>query len=214
MSALRTPAAFFQYLRVNNMLGPVLSQPEVDGLNQIVTASATAAWPMSWTAYALATAYHETNHGMQPVKEMGGSAYFLRMYDIKGNRPDVARDLGNLTPGDGAKYCGRGYPQVTGYTNYRKADIAFGLSGALIANPDLMLGSALAAKTMIMFMEAGSFTGKSCASYLTTKTNNAPIDRSHFGSARRIINGIDRADLIAGYAMDFQQALVAGGWTL
>lgn len=214
MTGLTNPIAFFNYLRVNNMLGPVLSQGEVDGLNKITSAAAATHWPVSWTAYALATAYHECAHTMQPVKEAGGTAYYTRLYDIKGNRPDVAKTLGNLTPGDGAKFCGRGYPQVTGYKNYRKTDDAFGMKGALIANPDLMLGSELAANTMILFMETGNFTGKSCASYLTTKSNNVSVTRDHFFSARRIINGTDRADLIAGYGMDFQEALFAGGWKL
>ena len=33
-----------------------------------------------------------------------------------------------------------------------------------------------------------------------------------FREARRIINGTDKASLIAGYALDFQDALKAGGW--
>jgi len=33
-----------------------------------------------------------------------------------------------------------------------------------------------------------------------------------FTHARRIINGTDKAVMIAGYAAKFQDALIAGGW--
>jgi hypothetical protein len=32
--------------------------------------------PLSWTAYALATAYRETASTMQPIKEYGGPSLF------------------------------------------------------------------------------------------------------------------------------------------
>ncbi|RZK38651.1 MAG: hypothetical protein EOO90_21515, partial [Pedobacter sp.] len=37
---------------------------------------------------------------------------FKRMYDPKGDRPEVARRLGNVHPGDGARYAGRGMPFI------------------------------------------------------------------------------------------------------
>jgi len=51
---------------------------------------------------------HETASTMQPIKEIGNAAYFKRMYDIEGARPAKARELGNIHPGDGAKFCGMG----------------------------------------------------------------------------------------------------------
>ena len=62
-----------------------LTQPQVDGFS-IVTA-ALKGWDVTWVAYALATAWHETAHTMQPVKEYGGDAYFKRMYDTFGIFP-------------------------------------------------------------------------------------------------------------------------------
>jgi hypothetical protein len=53
------------------------------------------------------------------------------------------------------------------------------------------------------------FTGKSFQSYLPAA---GLADKAQFTAARRIINGTDKASLIAGYAIAFQAALVAGEW--
>ena len=201
---LRKPAAFFSTLRAGKMLGPVLSQDEVSGCEAIL--EACAGWPASWTAYALATAYHETAGTMQPIMERGGPAYFARMYDIQGQRPAKARELGNMSPGDGARYAGRGYVQLTGRANYVRASKMLGVD--LAGNPDLAMRPDLAAKIMRRGMEEGWFTGKSMASYLPD-----PATVQHFTNARRIINGTDRAADIAGQAMAFQSALAAGEWS-
>lgn len=169
-----------------------LKQPQVDGFS--IISAALKGWPVSWTAYALATSWHETAATMQPVKEYGGDAYFKRMYDIEGDRPDKARSLGNVNPGDGVRYCGRGYVQLTGRDNYRK----FGIENT----PDDAMKPEVAARIMREGMEQGAFTGRKLADYL-------PGD---YVNARRIINGRDKAELIAGYARQFERALTAGGW--
>jgi hypothetical protein len=53
---------------------------------------------------------------------------------------------------------------------------------------------------MVLGMTEGWFTGKRFASYLPAK---GPATTVQFTFARRIINGIDRADKVAGYAMSF-----------
>lgn len=183
-------AKFFAAVRL--AFGP-LSQPQVEGFNTLL--DAFAGWPVSWQAYGLATAWHETGATMQPIKERGGTAYFTRMYDITGERPAKARELGNLKTGDGALFAGRGYPQVTGRKNYELAETVFGVPFA--TQPDLMMEPANAAKVMRHFMERGLFTGKGLGDYL-------PGD---YIAARRIINGTDRANLIAGHAVAFERAL-------
>src|SRR3546814_9860137 len=74
------------------MLGPDISKGEFTGCDKLIRACAVAGWGLSWVAYALATTYHETAGTMLPIKEIGGPAYFTRMYDIRGDRPGKARE--------------------------------------------------------------------------------------------------------------------------
>lgn len=60
---------------------------------------------------------------------------------------------------------------------------------------------------MVLGMTEGWFTGKSFASYLPAK-ESASVNQ--FTSARSIINGVDRAEKVGGFAMSFQTALIAG----
>jgi putative chitinase len=191
------PERFFDALRAG-LLGPSLSQEEVDGCNAILTAC--AGWPLSWTAYALATAYHETAHTLQPVVERGGAAYFMRMYDPGGLRPTVAARLGNCEAGDGARFCGRGYVQLTGRANYLRAGLA--------DEPDLALSPAVAADVLERGMREGWFSGRRLMDVLPL---GGRASRNQFRAARTVVNGRDRADLVADYAMRFQDALLAGG---
>ena len=41
-----------------------------------------------------------------------GRQFLFKMYDPQEQRPDVARRLGNTQPGDGVRFCGRGYVQL------------------------------------------------------------------------------------------------------
>lgn len=202
---LKEPKLFFDSVG-KGILGPSLDQGEVDGCNAILAAMEGS--PLAWAAYALATAYHETASTMQPIKEFGGPTYFTRMYDPLGARPKLSKANGNIHPGDGKKFFGRGYVQLTWRSNYEKAGKKLGID--LVNNPDLALDPKVAAKIMRQGMTDGWFTGKSFSSYLPVKVM---ADRAAFTKARRIINGTDKADKIAGHAMDFQHALKVGGWS-
>lgn len=202
--SLASPPAFFDALRAG-LLGPVLTGEEVKGCNAILEAMEGA--PLSWTAYALATAYHETASTMQPIREYGGPTYFTRMYDVTGARPKLALANGNTSAGDGPKYCGRGYVQLTWKNNYRRAGQEIGVD--LVTKPDLALDPQNAAAIMRHGMEEGWFTGKSFSSYLPA-TGRATSGQ--YANARYIINGSDKAQQIAGHAKQFEDALSAGDW--
>lgn len=195
--------AFFDSCRAG-VMGPTLDADEVSGAEAILDAMAGA--PLAYVAYALATAWHETAHTLQPIREFGGPPYFRRMYDIEGQRPELARSMGNTSPGDGARYCGRGYVQLTWRANYRRAGEKLGHQ--LEDYPELAMRRDIAAQILRRGMEEGWFTGKAFDHFLPL---SGPAPRPAFVEARRIINGKDKADLIAGYAMQFQAALQAGG---
>lgn len=200
---LASPDKFYTLLR-RDVFGGKLATSQFEGTETLLAAMAD--WPLSWVAYGLATSKHETDATMQPIHEKGGHAYLKRMYDIEGARPAKARELGNLSPGDGAKYAGRGYVQLTGKTNYAKAAAKVGFD--LLGVPDLAMKPHIAAKILNWGMSAGAFTGKRLGDYLAG--GHGSLDQ--FREARRIINGTDRAVEIARLAEKFQAALVAGGW--
>lgn len=135
------------------------------------------------SAYVLATIKHETAGTYRPIKEFGlgkGHSY-------------GAIDLAN-----GQAYYGRGYVQLTWKSNYEK----FGklLNIDLVNNPDLALTPDTAYDIIVIGMTQGLFTGKKLSDYITANS----VD---FVDCRRIINGMDKAQLIAGYATDFNNLL-------
>lgn len=176
-----------------------LSQGQVDSVNAILREASHH--PIAWVAYELATAWHESR--FRPIMEEGGTQY-LSKYDTG----RLARRLGN-TPeadGDGIFYAGRGFVQLTGRRNYGLAAAELGLD--LLNNPDLALDRNIAAKILVWGMEGGKFTTKKLSDYLAPKGEHRAYVR-----ARRIVNGTDRAELIANYAGAFERALEAGEWT-
>jgi len=89
---------------------------------------------------------HETLD-FKHMKEIGGSLDF-RKYDPK-YAPKKAKQLGNKQIGDGAKYKGRGYIQLTGRENYKKAGAALGLP--LEQKPELVEKPEVAAKVAVWY---------------------------------------------------------------
>jgi predicted chitinase len=89
---------------------------------------------------------HETLD-FKHMKEIGGSLDFKK-YDPR-HAPRKAKILGNKHAGDGAKYKGRGYIQLTGRDNYRKAGQALGLP--LEQKPELVEKPEIAAKVAVWY---------------------------------------------------------------
>lgn len=180
--------AFFDVVRAK--FGP-LHENQVRGLELLARAAQTL--PLRHRAYILATAWHETgpeNHPehMTPRREVWGPTKAQLGYEGRA-------DLGNSVKGDGKRFAGRGYVQITGRRNYAKASQVVNFD--LVGNPDIALDPEVAADIIIDGMSKGWFTGvalSKCATYQ---------------SMRKVVNGTDKAELIAGYAYAFEEALAA-----
>lgn len=142
-------------------------------------------------AYILATAHHETDRFRTMREYASGKAYEGRA------------SLGNTVPGDGKRFAGRGYVQITGRRNYTWASSLVGVD--LIRNPEKACDLAIAAKICISGMLGGKFTGRRLAEFITPAG-------SDFVGARRVVNGRDKAAAIAKLAYSYRAALLSGGF--
>jgi putative chitinase len=177
-----------------------LGQGQVNGLESLlaqIELDPDLADPR-WAAYMLATVKHECADTYQPVVERGARSYF----DKYESGTNLGKQLGNTNPGDGYLFRGRGYVQITGRANYQSMTGKLRLSGNddLVQHPDSALEPGVAYRIMSYGMRKGSFTGKKLADYITAGGTD-------YLQARRIINGLDRADTIKGYAVAFESIL-------
>ena len=190
---------FYDRVRLQLFAGS-LKPGQVAGLNAILDEweRSHAAKDDRWLAYMLATVHHETDRTFQPIKEYGGDKYFTKMYDIKGSRATLAKKMGNTTPGDGPRYCGRGFVQLTWKTNYQAMSAVCGVD--LVASPDRAMELPIATKILFYGMMNGSFTGKKLGDYFSSA-------KEDWVNSRRIINGLDKANAIADYGKRFYGAI-------
>lgn len=121
-------------------------------------------------AYALATIAAETA-GFEPISE-GKSKHNTRSvpFDMYDNRAS----LGN-GQGDGARYKGRGFVQLTGRNNYRQYGARIGID--LEADPDRANDPAIAAQLLTLFVADREAAIKTA------------LNASDFAKARRAVNG-------------------------
>ena len=93
-------------------------------------------YPLEVQAAILGQMAKETDN-FKTLSEYGGKKYFTKLYE---NR----KDLGNTQKGDGAKFKGRGFVQITGRDNYTKLSKKLYEAGlvkepdALVKNPSLL----------------------------------------------------------------------------
>ena len=202
-SAVRTMhdvGAFFAGVR---KVTGALKQVQVDTITGLLASAAH--WPLSWLAYGLATAWHEAR--FVPIEEIGKGRG--KRYATPG-----ARSNGKLGPVySGQAPYGRGLVQVTWVDNYEWLDAAAAAAGLiakgdLLKNFNLALRPDIAALALVKGMEDGAYTTRKLADYLPAARGTQP----QFEQARRIINGTDKMAMIAGYALKFQDAIVAGRW--
>lgn len=138
-----------------------------------------------WIAYALATVKHETADTYSPIAEYG-----------KGK----GRPYGKPDPETHQTYYGRGFVQLTWRKNYELFSEKLGVD--LLNEPDAAMELETAYQILSIGMRKGLFTGKSLQNYIHGEVCD-------YINARRIINGTDRAALIAGYAEQFEEILNA-----
>ncbi|MGV8936016.1 MAG: hypothetical protein ACOH2J_02775 [Allorhizobium sp.] len=196
---------FFALARKNPFSGR-LSAGQVGGMAAILAHWRTLAVECDrrHLAYMLATTFHETGRRMQPVRETGASsdAAAIRILDkafaegrLKQIRaPYWRRDV------DGRSWLGRGLVQITHKRNYEKLSAATGID--LVSDPACAMEMEMAVKILFVGMEQGLFTGVRLGNVFGATTED-------WVGARRIINGRDRADLVAGYGRAFFAALSA-----
>lgn len=199
---MKNPKIFYDTIKPK--LYPAgMDQHQVDGMNFLITGMAQhQISDLRWAAYMLATVYHECSKTMQPVHEGG-----------KGE----GHNYGKMIKHSGVPYVlpleiyyGRGFVQLTWYENYQLMGRLLHLD--LLNNPELAMVPEHALAIMIEGMTKGSssfgdFTGVCLEMFFTpTKTD--------WIGARKIINGTDKAELIAGYAQVFYKGLQAGGYEI
>lgn len=153
-------------------------------------------------AYVLATAYHETAHTLEPVRETLASTDAQAIA-----RLDRAWERGQLSwvsrPYWRTGFFGRGYVQLTHEYNYRKAGGIIGVD--LVSDPSKALEAEISAEITVRGMLEGWFTTKKLGDYIT-------LQRSDYVGARRIVNGTDRARAIAEHAREYEAALISEGY--
>jgi putative chitinase len=179
----------------------------------------TAEQDVCRAAYLLATARHETGADFLPRREKGPRSYF-DMYNATTRK---GRQLGNIYEGDGYKFRGRGYVQVTGRSNYRKVSEAWermtGEKINLLDNPDNLLRPDIAYFSLSYGLTVGLYTGVKLPTFIRYEAKGLPIGegvlikpprvQKGYRDARRTVNGYDRSDLIADYAVKFEKCLKA-----
>ncbi len=190
---------FFDTVREALFKG-TLSAPQVEGMTAILNfwEERMADADPRWLAYILATAFHETAYTMQPVRETlatsdARAVEILETAFASGKLSWVKTPYWRLDE-DGKSWLGRGLVQLTHKRNYEAMSALTGID--LVAEPDRAMEMGPAVSILIEGMVQGSFSKHKLADHLNA-TNDDWIN------ARRIVNGTDRAEKLAGYGKTF-----------
>lgn len=193
---------FFEYSRIN-LFGGKFTQSQVNGISIILDAWETQ-MPASddrWLAYMLGTAHHETGRTMQPVRETFASTdeaavRILERAFQAGRLPWVQNPYwGN---DNGKFWIGRGLVQITHKANYARLSQVLGID--LVTDPTVAMNPTVAVQIMIKGMTIGAFTGHDLARHFNSS-------KADWRNARRIINGIEKAELVAECAKRYYGAI-------
>lgn len=183
---LSNKQAFYRHIRAA-LFGGRLPEERFPRLNTLVQHLETK--PIlthEQAAYIMATAHWETDHFKTMTEYASGAAYEGR------------EDLGNIRPGDGKRFKGRGYPMLTGRSNYEWGSRVSGVD--LIADQHRATDPAVSAMLIYDGMMTGAFTGVGLAYYINDH-------KTDFVNARRVVNRLDKAEEIAGIAREYLEAI-------
>lgn len=142
-------------------------------------------------AYVLGTVHWETNGTFEPVRE----AYWVK------NAEAWRKKNLRYYP-----WYGRGFIQLTWEENYIKAGKALGMD--FTKDPDKVMEPKISAKIAVLGMKEGWFTGKDLDDYIDSIDESDKEDFLEFYNARRIVNGMDKANKIAQLAEKYEKELV------
>lgn len=170
-----------------DVLSRAVSLQEVDAGRWLPHIQEAAERASLTTVKRLAAFLAQTGHesaGFRFLRELWGPTPTQLRYEGR-------RDLGNVRPGDGFRYRGRGLIQVTGRANYTTTGRSLGID--LVNQPGLL--------------EQPRWAALSAADYWTRNNLNNLVDSGDFkGLTRRINGGLNGyADRLARY----QRALEA-----
>lgn len=163
-----------------------LYQIQVDSVHAILNAcTRLGVTDKHQVSYILTTAYHEAR--LKPVIEIG-----LGLNRDYGKKLKMGGGPGKRVPYSTPDrlYYGRGFVQLTWYENYAQFAKLLGID--LLNRPELALQPDYAAEIIVLGMQKGLFTGVDLGRYFNAGRTD-PV------SARKIVNGMDKAELIAGY---------------
>ncbi|SKA95078.1 Putative Ig domain-containing protein [Prosthecobacter debontii] len=164
---------------------------------------------LRWAAYILATTRHETGRVYQPIPEK----WDTRLLQLRDAKPAYAAATavdyfnywyagvngnGNEASNDGYTYRGRGYVQLTGRGNYSLLGRSLGID--LEHDPDKALVADVSYRIMSHGMLHGSFTGVGLGNYITDTVTD-------YFNARKVVNGLDKAESIGDAATRFESIL-------
>lgn len=124
---------------------------------------------------ALATIRVETSR-FEPISE-----YQSKYNTAPGGRPyglyDFRTDIGNSAVGDGERYKGRGFIQLTGKANYETYSRKLGLGNLLLNQPDAANDPVIASRILALFLKDKE------------ERIRKAILRRDFSDARKAVNG-------------------------
>jgi predicted chitinase len=123
------------------------------------------------TIRAETASFKPISEGISPYNTSPGGQPF----DLYDPPTQIAKNLGNTHKGDGAKFKGRGFVQLTGRSNYQR--IGQQVDDDLIDNPDICNDPATAGRILAQFLKNSEAAIR------------AALKNNDLAKARRLVNG-------------------------